>query len=59
MLRLERGRADEAELAAVTVVLLALYAGARPCATPPVGGSADRRGPSWRRSFYRAPGGWQ
>jgi hypothetical protein len=56
ILRVERGRADPEELAALTVVLLALHGD---CAErpeePPLSGSGW-----WRRSdVYRAPGDWQ
>ncbi|MFE9683998.1 acyl-CoA carboxylase epsilon subunit [Streptomyces sp. NPDC002701] len=58
-LRVERGRADETELAAVAVVVLALYGGERPCATPAGRGPGDWSEPRWRRDYYRAPGGWR
>ncbi|MFJ3235768.1 acyl-CoA carboxylase subunit epsilon [Streptomyces sp. NPDC086787] len=55
-LRIERGRASDEELAALTVVLLALAAQARDGgAGRPVNGSRW-----WRRPHsYRAPRSWQ
>ncbi|MCX4571647.1 acyl-CoA carboxylase subunit epsilon [Streptomyces sp. NBC_01571] len=56
VLRVERGRAGEEELAALTVVLLALSAGGAPARRGrPVNGSRW-----WRRPrAYRGPRGWQ
>ncbi|MFE0514233.1 acyl-CoA carboxylase subunit epsilon [Streptomyces sp. NPDC058964] len=55
-LRIERGQASDEELAALTVVLLALYAEAQESeAGRPVNGSRW-----WRRPHsYRAPRSWQ
>ncbi|SEE80268.1 Acyl-CoA carboxylase epsilon subunit [Streptomyces sp. 2131.1] len=55
-LRIERGRATEEELAALTVVLLALRAGAgEQPEGDPAGGSKR-----WsRQPAYRAPRSWQ
>ncbi|MFI6004918.1 acyl-CoA carboxylase epsilon subunit [Streptomyces sp. NPDC051366] len=56
LLRVEKGRADPEELAAVAVVLLAWAT--RPPAPPPV-----RRTVGWRRlertQCFRAPHSWQ
>ncbi|WP_326659006.1 acyl-CoA carboxylase subunit epsilon [Streptomyces canus] len=53
--RVERGRASDEELAALTVVLLALYADGRENETErPVDGSRW-----WSAEAYRAPRSWQ
>ncbi|MFD3925529.1 acyl-CoA carboxylase epsilon subunit [Streptomyces sp. NPDC058614] len=56
LIRVERGRADEAELAAVVAVLLAARAGARRA-----GGEPAADGTRWWREAdgYAAPGGWR
>jgi Acyl-CoA carboxylase epsilon subunit len=56
LLRVERGRLDDEELAALTAVLLAVRA--RPA---PPGGHRGPRGSHWFRAphNYRAPRSWQ
>ncbi|GGR01717.1 acyl-CoA carboxylase epsilon subunit [Streptomyces asoensis] len=57
LIRVERGRPDERELAAVVAVLLALRAGAQPeCAGEPAAAEM-----SWWRmpQVYAAPDGWR
>ncbi|WP_314225808.1 acyl-CoA carboxylase epsilon subunit [Streptomyces zaehneri] len=56
LIRVERGRPDEAELAAVVAVLLALQAGARQTAGPaPAARLRWSRGPG----AYTAPDSWR
>jgi hypothetical protein len=56
LFRVERGQVDEAELAALTMVLLALLAGGRPAPGP-----APAAGMRWWRTpaAYAAPDGWR
>ncbi|MDQ0585887.1 acyl-CoA carboxylase epsilon subunit [Streptomyces rishiriensis] len=56
LIRVERGRPDEAELAAVVAVLLALQAGAqRTAGEPPAARMRWWRGPD----AYTAPDSWR
>ncbi|MEU5282301.1 acyl-CoA carboxylase epsilon subunit [Streptomyces asoensis] len=57
LIRVERGRPDERELAAVVAVLLALRAGAQ----PEVAGEPAAAEMSWWRmpQAYTAPDGWR
>lgn len=61
-LRIERGRAGEAELAAVAVVLCSVLAGRRTAEADQAQGTPD--GPAWQgpersAAAYRSPHSWR
>ncbi|MGW1537064.1 acyl-CoA carboxylase subunit epsilon [Streptomyces aureus] len=63
-LRIERGRADDDELAALTVVLCSLLAGRRAHSGEAGEPQVPAAVPSWRRpqvlgSQWRSPHGWR
>lgn len=59
VVRVERGAADESELAAVVLVLLSRLAAGRQPAAEPAGLRPDERWPWWERGgCYRAPCSW-